>query len=469
MSFVEWLESSSAYFVAVVMVGICAAITLQNVVMHLVNYSRDDLQRHVIRIVLVIPIYCTASWLEIAYPNSATICHAIVDFWEALVIYSFFNLILEYVGGEHNWLLCVQQSHPEGLQHLQPFSWCFPKRMDLNPSWLRACKVACFQFVFIKPFFGLLMLPVLFTGNYYVAPWPLIRDIVYNITYTIAMYALALLYLTTHSHPSLKPKRPLAKFTSVKIVIFFTYWQRYLLVFFDLTDAQMSATLSFLTMVEMTLCAIPINWVAFPWREFQTGLLDSAEVLAQTSALELVENGNASPSDKMRNGVNRFNRVVNNAMKVFSPNDMVETANQNFTSKYKTHVLLESSQEYVIEDNPTAAAAASPDKKKKKRTFRARTYLIGGLTDDSSPKSSIDLSPVSEGGEVIGAPRSDLHETPPASPSPTRGAAASVVVPLLPMPARHRVPTSPPLTMHAPNPTHQFVRMRDEFDDEAKE
>lgn len=422
MAFLEWLESDSANLVSILMVCICAALTLQNMFMHLMNYSRHDLQLHIIRIILVIPIYCTASWLAMAYPSSATVCHAIVDFWEALVIYSFFNLILEYVGGEHNWLLCVQQSHPEGLHHLPPFRWCFPKPMNLNPSWLRGCKVACFQFVFIKPFFGLLMLPVLFTGNYDAAPWPLIRDIVYNITYTVAMYALALLYLTTHDHPSLKPKRPLAKFTCVKVVIFFTYWQQYLLVFFNLSLAQRSKTLAFLTMIEMTLCAVPINWIAFPWREFQSGLLDPSVEGSGGGAIELVESGGGSPSDKLKSQFNKFNlamnSVANNAKKVFSPHDMVDSANQNFSNKYKTHVLLESSQEYVIEDNPLAAS--SPDNKKKKRTFRARTYLIGHR-DELSPTNE-------EPAMVIGEPQPD---------SPTR-APPTAVVPILPMPAKHK-------------------------------
>ena len=455
MGFLEFLESGSAYYVSLVMVVICAALTLQNFLMHLVNYSRDDLQRHITRIILVIPIYCTVSWIVMGYPSSAIVCHAIVDFWEALVIYSFFNLILEYVGGEHNWLLCVQQTHPEGLPHVFPFNLFFRKPMALNPAWLRACKVACFQFVLIKPIFGLLMLPVLLSGNYHEAPWPMITNVVYNVTYTLAIYALAYLYLTTHDHPSLKPKRPLAKFACVKIVIFFTYWQQYLLIFFNLTPDQLSNTLAFLTMVEMTLCAIPINWIAFPWREFQTGLVDTSEISAGGDAIELVENG--SPSDKLKSGLNKFNHVVNhvanNAMKVFSPNDMVDSANHNFTNKYKTHVLLESSQEYVIEDNPQGVAAANSPKKK--RTFRARTYLIGGLEDQQ--KTSTDLSPVSEAPAVIGEPRED---TPPTTPMHPR---AATVVPLLPMPSKHKLETStvnPPTILQ----TSKFVRLEEEPD-----
>lgn len=432
--FLTWLESDSASMVSLGMVIVCSLITLQNVIMHLANYSRDDLQRHITRIILVVPIYTIASWLEITHPSLSIFCHAVVDFWEALVVYSFFNLILEYVGGEHNWLVCVQHTHPEGLKHMPPFNWCFPKAMDLDPSWLRNCKLACFQFVFVKPLTAIIFLPFLFTGIYYSPPWPLVRDIIYNITYTVAMYALALLYMTTHEHPSLKPKRPLAKFSTVKLVIFFTYWQKYFLVFFDLSEHDMANVLAFLTMVEMTLVAIPINWIAFPWREFQTGLIDSSNVV------EMIETGGSSPTDKLRSGVTRFNSVMKNASKIFSTDDFVDNASHNFGSKYKTHVLLESSQEYVIEENPIGAeASTSPTDKprKKKKVFKAKTYLIGGLSpvSDGSPASSVrrasDASSEAK-AEIVGRPAV-------SSPKSFKPPPASTSVPPLPLPPKAKI------------------------------
>jgi hypothetical protein len=466
-AFIDWLNTDSAEYVSFIMVILCAVVSLQNVIMHLVNYSRDDLQRHVTRIILVVPIYTTASWLEITHPELQILCHAVVDFWEALVIYSFFNLILEYVGGEHNWLVCVQHTHPEGLAHPFPFNLCFCKPMQLNPDWMRKCKIACFQFVLIKPLVGILSLPMVFSGTYHDPPWPTIRDVIYNITYTVAMYALALLYMTTHEHPSLKPKRPLAKFATVKLVIFFTYWQRYLLYVFDLTDEEMTNVIAFLTMVEMTLVAIPLNWVAFPWREFQTGILDTS------SMAELIETGQNSPSEKLRAGVHKFNSVVGNAIKIFSPEDMVEKANQNLSSKYKTHVLLESSQEYVIEDNPVGddsspgSVKSNASTKKKKRVFKAKTYLIGGL-DTMSPRSDGASSVRSLGSPsatnvgaaadlpaaVIGQPLETLPESPRENArTESTNQSTSVVVPLLPMPGRNRGP--------------QFVRLEEELDEDS--
>ena len=46
---------------------------------------------------------------------------------------------------------------------------------------------------------------------------------VYNITYSVALYALVLFYLGTHD--LLAPYNPLLKFALVKSVVFLTFWQ----------------------------------------------------------------------------------------------------------------------------------------------------------------------------------------------------------------------------------------------------
>ena len=47
--------------------------------------------------------------------------------------------------------------------------------------------------------------------------------IVYNITYSVALFALLMFYLGTHD--MLAPFNPLLKFILVKSVVFFTFWQ----------------------------------------------------------------------------------------------------------------------------------------------------------------------------------------------------------------------------------------------------
>lgn len=47
--------------------------------------------------------------------------------------------------------------------------------------------------------------------------------IVYNLTYSVALFALFMFYLGTHE--MLAPFNPLLKFILVKSVVFFTFWQ----------------------------------------------------------------------------------------------------------------------------------------------------------------------------------------------------------------------------------------------------
>ncbi len=47
--------------------------------------------------------------------------------------------------------------------------------------------------------------------------------IIYNVTYTLALYALLLFYMGTHE--LLAPFNPLLKFAVVKAVVFLTFWQ----------------------------------------------------------------------------------------------------------------------------------------------------------------------------------------------------------------------------------------------------
>lgn len=92
---------------------------------------------------------------------------------------------------------------------------------------------------------------------------PLFITIIYNISITLALYGLALFYISTKK--LLGPHRPLLKFISVKGIILFAYWQSLLLALLDQFDylEHPGAEQALLTALESVPSAIMVA-VAFP-------------------------------------------------------------------------------------------------------------------------------------------------------------------------------------------------------------
>ncbi|KAF4703601.1 hypothetical protein FOZ63_009585, partial [Perkinsus olseni] len=101
-----FITSYPAVLLALGLMLLAWLVTIYNCFQHLLNYSREDLQMHIIRIVLVAPLYASGAFLAVCLSNVdlAVLLESIPEIWEAVVVYSFFCLILTYVGGEHNWI-----------------------------------------------------------------------------------------------------------------------------------------------------------------------------------------------------------------------------------------------------------------------------------------------------------------------------------------------------------------------------
>ncbi|RRT72373.1 hypothetical protein B296_00034610, partial [Ensete ventricosum] len=105
---------------------------------------------------------------------------------------------------------------------------------SLKPSWylmtrfIRRCKQGGLQFVILKPI--LVVITFIFyakgkyeDGNFSVDQAYLYITIIYTISYSMALYALALFYVACKD--LLRPFNPVPKFIIIKSVVFLTYWQ----------------------------------------------------------------------------------------------------------------------------------------------------------------------------------------------------------------------------------------------------
>lgn len=102
----DWIHSKECTIVAWVFAAVSILISLTHVVQHLVNYTMPGIQIYVVRILLITPIYSLSSALAIQLGNSGLYAETLRDIYEAFVLYSFLNLILEFCGGETD---CVYQ------------------------------------------------------------------------------------------------------------------------------------------------------------------------------------------------------------------------------------------------------------------------------------------------------------------------------------------------------------------------
>lgn len=384
---------NSAWAVGLAWFAFClvASSSAWNVYRHLVCYSRPDLQQHVLRIILVGPIYALSAALGLSIDASASFfVRSVRDIWEAVVVYSFLSLIIEYMGGEHLCLQSISQREEE-VPHLFPCNLCC-KPIPVGQM-IRLPKMGALQFVIVKPVLAAISIIVYICGKFEDWYYQWLLFVVYNISYSVALYALYLIYWASHEHPSLQAKRPLMKFLSVKMIVFLTFWQTLLLPHAPL-PGSIQRWEDFILAVEMVIFGFLMN-AAFSWQEFHSGLLSTKKAMQfdPNDAIELDlatmgqpgATGQPTASGQPSTKTIGRGQVLSNAAGAFCPRDIVADASQNFSRRYQQHVLIECAQEYELRENEkTEHTGRGVAESKGHRTYRAKTYLIGKSLDGAT-------------------------------------------------------------------------------------
>lgn len=298
------------------------------------HYTKPQEQRSIIRILVIVPVYAVFSFLTLLLPSRVVFFESFRDVWEAVVVYSFLTLMLEYCGGE-NSCLSVIMNHPGSITHPWPLNCCLPP-IGLGSRFFRWCKRATLQFVIIKPIFVILNLTFLQLGKFDDPTYQLVLSIVYNTSYTVALYSLLLFYKATHSHPGLVKRNPLYKFLAVKMVVFATYYQSIIIAIdaFGLTEEQSHSWNSFLLCCEMVVFAM-LHSFSFSYKEYLTSLRSPQHGKSNgaSGGFDLSKSGDIEMS-------NDSESAMRNARDVMSVKDVANDAYYNFNSKYGSHVQL---------------------------------------------------------------------------------------------------------------------------------
>ena len=104
---------------------IATLLTIHQIRQHLHWNTAPRLRRYIIRIVSMVPIYAWASWLGLTYPKAALYFDFLRECYEAFVIYCFFQLLVQALGGEER--LAYRLAGKEKVQqHQVPFC-CLPQ------------------------------------------------------------------------------------------------------------------------------------------------------------------------------------------------------------------------------------------------------------------------------------------------------------------------------------------------------
>ncbi|KAH6607755.1 seven transmembrane receptor [Trichoderma cornu-damae] len=254
------------------------------------NYRKPLLQRYVVRILLMVPIYSVASWTSMVSLRAAAFVDPIRDIYEAFTIYTFFQLLINYMGGERAVIIIPHGRAP--VHHLWPLNHVLPKVDISDPYTFLAIKRGILQYAWLKPILAVAAIIMKATDTYqegYIGAksgyfW---SGIIYNISVTVSLYSLGLFWVCMHR--DLVPFRPVPKFLSIKLIIFASYWQGFFLSILvwlgaipdDVQgytrDNLAAAIQDALICVEMPIFALT-HWYAFSWHDFADNRIQSARM-----------------------------------------------------------------------------------------------------------------------------------------------------------------------------------------------
>mmetsp|Transcript_83921 Transcript_83921/g.218487 ORF Transcript_83921/g.218487 Transcript_83921/m.218487 type:complete len:580 (-) Transcript_83921:44-1783(-) len=249
--------------------GICAVFAVLDsfwlINKHFRNNKNPALRKYTVRILLMVPIYSLqafiALWFQVT-AVSAELMRFIRELYEAIVIFSFLQFILTCVGGPESVVkrmdgdLNVENSdgsedqdsgRPERqsdgdssvegdgiehsvsarrarLKHIPPWIWLCPPWRSAQQM-LQWCVMGTLSYVVVGCFVPptMLIAELFFQGT---PTFHFMLQIGKFLFMASSMAAINSLFELAHIFlPDLRDLSPLAKFLSVKAVVFFTFWQ----------------------------------------------------------------------------------------------------------------------------------------------------------------------------------------------------------------------------------------------------
>ncbi|KAI8633378.1 DUF300-domain-containing protein [Xylariaceae sp. FL1651] len=262
---------------------------------HALNYTKPREQKHIIRILFMVPIYATSSFLSIWYYWHAIYFQVISEAYEAFAIASFFALMCHLVAPD----LHEQKQFFRQMQPVKPWilpvnwfakccggergCWRTPKS---GLTWFNTIWIGVYQYCFIRVAMTIIAVVTQHFDKYcessnspvFAHIWVIAIEAV---AVTIAMYCILQYY--SQFRQALAEHKLGLKVLAIKLVIFLSFWQTIVI------SVATSSTLhivspnaklaypdlkvgipSLLLCIEMALFAILHLW-SFPYAPYKEG------------------------------------------------------------------------------------------------------------------------------------------------------------------------------------------------------
>lgn len=230
----NWVTTLSGYSSIV-----SSLIIFSSIILHLRNYRKPFQQRLMIRIQLIVPLFALSCFSMLQNPTSLFnryFLESIREVYEAFVIYTFFSLLTDILGGERN--IIIMTSGREPVEHPGVLRYIFPDIDISDPTTFLIIKRGILQYVWLKPIICTTTILTELLGWYDVNDvsatsiyfW---LTILYNLSVTMSLYCLAMFWKVLWN--DLKPFKPVGKFLCVKLIIFASYWQGVMLAICNYT------------------------------------------------------------------------------------------------------------------------------------------------------------------------------------------------------------------------------------------
>nr|CAD7197305.1 unnamed protein product [Timema douglasi] len=245
-------------------------ISFWGITQHMVHYTKPSLQKHIIRILWMVPIYALNAWLGLVFPEQSIYVDSLRECYEAYVIYNFMVYLLNYLNSEMD-LEANLELKPQ-VKHIFPF--CCLANWEMGREFVHMCKHGILQYTVVRPVTTFISFICELNGVYsegefrgnVAFPYMIAIN---NFSQFIAMYCLVLFYRANKEE--LQPMRPLSKFLCIKAVVFFSFFQGVIIAVlvytgvissvFDTSDTDTIKDISsklqdFLICIEMFLAAV---------------------------------------------------------------------------------------------------------------------------------------------------------------------------------------------------------------------